>query len=91
MDTTQPNDAKPVEKLAYTGDEVNEILGGISSVTRWRLEKKGLLKRVPGIGRPLYSRKAVMALLNSEVPTCSPLISSRGGGRLRTRSPWSRC
>ncbi len=61
------SDVKPVvEKLAYTGTEVNEILGGISDVTRWRLEKKGLLKRVPGLGRPLYSKRAVMALLNSE-------------------------
>lgn len=61
------NDPKPVvEKLAYTGTEVNEILGGISNVTRWRLEKKGLLKRVPGLGKPIYSKRAVMALLNAE-------------------------
>lgn len=61
------SDLKPsVEKLAYTGPEVNEILGGISDVTRWRLEKKGLLKRVPGIGKPLYSRRAVLSLINSE-------------------------
>lgn len=56
-----------IEKLAYTGAEVNEILGGISGVTRWRLEKKGLLVRVPGIGKPLYSRQAVLAFLEGRV------------------------
>ena len=63
---TNPATKPAVEKLAYTGPEVNEILGGISNVTRWRLEKKGLLKRVPGLGKPLYSKRAVMALLNAE-------------------------
>ena len=66
---TNPATKPAVEKLAYTGPEVNEILGGISNVTRWRLEKKGLLKRVPGLGRPLYSKRAVMALLNAEATT----------------------
>jgi len=62
---TEPTKQPAVEKLAFTGPEVNEIFN-ISNVTRWRLEKKGLLKRVPGIGKPLYSRRTVMALINSE-------------------------
>ncbi len=70
MRTTETNtriQADPTsEKLAYTGAEVNEILGGISDVTRWRLEKRGLLARVPGLRRPLYSRRSVHALIDAE-------------------------
>jgi hypothetical protein len=58
--------SQSLEKLTFTGPEVNEILGGISDVTRWRLEKRGLLKRVPGIHKPIYSRKSVLAMINAE-------------------------
>lgn len=59
--------AQVLEKLVYTGREVNELLGGISDVTRWRLEKKGLLKRVPGVPKPIYTKKSVLALASGEV------------------------
>ena len=51
-----------VEKLAYSAEEIENILG-ISAVTRWRYEKRGLLKAVPGIRHKLYSRKEVEAFL----------------------------
>ena len=51
-----------VEKLAYTRDELKSVLP-VSNITLWRLEKRGLLTRVPGIRRPLYSRASVVAFL----------------------------
>ena len=51
-----------VEKLAYTRDELKAVLP-VSNVTLWRLEKRGLLIRVPGIRLPLYSRASVEAFL----------------------------
>ena len=51
-----------VEKLAYTRDELRAVLP-VSIVTLWRLEKRGLLIRVPGIRLPLYSRASVEAFL----------------------------
>jgi hypothetical protein len=35
----------------------------ISSVTIWRLEKRGLLKRVPGIRRKLFTVDSVRAFI----------------------------
>lgn len=49
-------------KLTFTGKELNELLH-ISSVTRWRLEKRGLLMPVPGLRHKLYSIKEVEAFL----------------------------
>ena len=50
------------EKLAYTGSEINQVLS-ISSVTRWRLEKKGLLLPVAGLRHKLYSRRTLEEFL----------------------------
>lgn len=56
-------DGPPVtEKLAYNKDELCAVLG-VSPVTLWRLEKRGLLRPVPGIRHKLYSRKVVEAFL----------------------------
>jgi DNA-binding transcriptional MerR regulator len=52
--------------MAFTGGEV-EAITGLSKVTIWRLEKRGLLKPVPGIRNKLYSRKAVEAFLEGKV------------------------
>ena len=51
-----------LEKLAFTAAEVNQLLS-ISSVTRWRLEKRRLLLPVAGLRTKLYSRRAVEAFL----------------------------
>lgn len=52
----------PIEKLAYSGKELEAILG-VSTVTLWRLEKRGLLKPVSGIRHKIYSRKSVESFL----------------------------
>lgn len=65
---TKSNETAPshaVEKLAFHGAEVEKILG-ISAITRWRLEKRGLLKPVPGIKHKLYSRKTLEAFLEGK-------------------------
>ena len=64
--STQPVTERFIEqKLVFSGKEVDALLK-ISATTRWRLEKKNLLKAVPGIRRKLYSRRAVEAFLNRE-------------------------
>lgn len=59
-ETTTPAGAP--EKLAFHRQELARSLG-VSVVTLWRAEKRGLLKRVPGVGVPIYSRAAVDAFL----------------------------
>jgi predicted DNA-binding transcriptional regulator AlpA len=64
--STEKSASQAVEKMAFTGGEV-ETITGLSKVTIWRLEKRGLLKPVPGIRNKLYSRKAVEAFLEGKV------------------------
>lgn len=64
MITPEPSETR-IEKqipLAFTAEEVNRLLH-ISSVTRWRLEKRGLLKPVLGLRHKLYARRAVEEFL----------------------------
>lgn len=61
--TTAPSHA--VEKLAYSGKELQRLLG-LSVVSIWRLERRGLLRAVPGIRSKLYSRKNVEAFLEGK-------------------------
>jgi hypothetical protein len=51
-----------VEKLAYTREELKSVIP-VSNVTLWRLEKRNLLVRVPGIRTPIYSRASVERFL----------------------------
>lgn len=62
MHTTENTAPASAEKLAYNRRELAKALG-VSVVTIWRQEKNGRLKRVPGLGTPLYSREAVAAFL----------------------------
>lgn len=48
-----------------TGNDVNRLLN-ISSVTRWRLEKRGLLTPVPHLRRKLYAREEVLAFISGK-------------------------
>jgi hypothetical protein len=57
--------AGPVQKLAYTAEELRAAIG-LSSVTIWRLESRGLIRSVPGIGKKLYSRATVEAWVNGQ-------------------------
>lgn len=50
---TQPA-ALPVERLAFSSRELCAAIG-VSPVTLWRLEKRGLLRPVQGIRHKLYA------------------------------------
>jgi hypothetical protein len=59
--TMHPTESN-VEKLAFTAREVCQSIS-ISSTTLWRLEKRNILKPLPGIGRhKLYNAAAVRRL-----------------------------
>jgi hypothetical protein len=63
--TIMPADQPPVivvEPLVYTIDELAKVLK-LSRVTLWRLERRGLLKSVPGVRHKIYSRRAVEKFL----------------------------
>jgi hypothetical protein len=47
-----------VERLAYSAKEAAEALG-VSSVTLWRLAKRGKLQPIPGLRHRLYSIAAL--------------------------------
>lgn len=56
------NSALPQARLAYSKNELSQLLG-LSPVTLWRLEKKGLLRPVAGVRHKLYSANAVSRFL----------------------------
>lgn len=58
-----PLPAPTLQKLAYTKNELAAELG-LSTVTIWRLERRGLLRPVPGIRHKLYARKEIERFLN---------------------------
>lgn len=58
-----PLPAPTVQKLAYTKTELSAELG-LSPITIWRLERRGLLRPVPGIRHKLYSRKEIERFLS---------------------------
>lgn len=57
---TQSTPAHP--PISYTRAELKKILD-LSTVTLWRLEKRGLLLPVPGLRRKIYSAEAVQRFL----------------------------
>ncbi|MBU3665628.1 MAG: helix-turn-helix domain-containing protein [Chthoniobacterales bacterium] len=59
--TTDPRPA-PVERLAYNAEETAQALG-ISLVTLWRLEKRGLLKPSRALRHPRWSRTEIERFL----------------------------
>lgn len=59
--------AQPVERLAYTAKETATCLG-VSLVTLWRLQKRGLLLPVPGLGKRLYSVESIKRFAAGEAP-----------------------
>lgn len=48
-------DKPQVEALACRRREACRLLGGISTVSLWRLEKRGLIRPVPGLRHKLYA------------------------------------
>lgn len=61
MSTNSSNLRGNLEPLAVDDDGVRFLIGDpdLSAVTIWRLEKRGLLKRVPGIRRRLFTVKSI--------------------------------
>ena len=54
-DSTQEQVQQPrIEIMAYTAQQVCEAIQ-IDTVTLWRLEKRGLIRRVPGIRHRRYA------------------------------------
>jgi hypothetical protein len=62
--TTSPASGN-LERLAYTKAELCKLLH-ISTVTLWRLEKRGLLVPIPSIRHKIYSKVAVEAFLSGK-------------------------
>lgn len=56
---------RSVERLAYQTDEACEMLGGISRVSLWRLEKRGLLTPSKALRTKLYSRADIERFLEA--------------------------
>jgi len=54
------------ERLAFTQAEVCRA-GNFKETTCWRLEKKGLIRRVPHLARVLYTKASVCAFFAGEV------------------------
>jgi hypothetical protein len=54
-----------LEPLAVNEDGVRHLMGApdLSTVTIWRLEKRGLLKRVPGIRSRLFTVESIRAFV----------------------------
>jgi len=53
-----------IERLAYTTEQACEMLGGISRVSLWRLEKKGLKASRP-LRMKLYARTEIERFLEA--------------------------
>jgi DNA-binding transcriptional MerR regulator len=63
MTTIDPTTASlKCERLAFTADETAKALG-ISRVSLWRLEKRGLLKPSKALRTRLYSRAEIERFL----------------------------
>ncbi len=49
----------PLEPLAYNTQQTCLLLGGISTVTLWRLTVRGLIRPIKGVRHRLYSRREI--------------------------------
>jgi hypothetical protein len=56
---------RSVERLAYQTNEACQLLGGISRVSLWRLEKRGLIKPSKALRMKLYSRAEIERFLGA--------------------------
>jgi hypothetical protein len=62
---TEQKPGAPVEKLAFNLRELCASLG-VSRVTVYRLEQRGLLKAIPGIRHKLYAKREVERFLTGK-------------------------
>jgi DNA-binding transcriptional MerR regulator len=67
MTTPQSSETgqRSVERLAYQTDETCQLLGGISRVSLWRLEKRGLITPSKALRMKLYSRAEIERFLET--------------------------
>jgi predicted site-specific integrase-resolvase len=56
--------APQLERLTYTAREACAALG-VSNTTLWRLDRRGLIKAVPGIRTKLYAVTELHRFVNS--------------------------
>lgn len=56
---------RSIQRLAYTTDQTRELLGGISRVSLWRLEKRGLIKPSKALRMKLYPRAEIERFLEA--------------------------
>ena len=62
MTTSEPIQPANIERLAFNAEETAQTLG-ISLVTLWRLERRGLLKPSRALRTPRWSRTEIERLL----------------------------
>lgn len=62
MTTGENQPPAPIERLAFNAKETAQTLG-ISLVSLWRLEKRGLLKPSRALRTPLWSRTEIERFL----------------------------
>ena len=67
MTTPQSSETggRSIERLAYPTDEACQMLGGISRVSLWRMEKRGLITPSKLLRTKLYSRADLERLLET--------------------------
>lgn len=58
METSQTENRPVIERLTYNAREACAALG-VSPVTLWRLDKRDVLKPLPGLRHRLYSVAAL--------------------------------
>lgn len=62
MSNTSEKSSAVVERLAYTRSELCSSLN-ISPITLWRLERRGLIRSVPGVRHKIFSVAEVQRFL----------------------------
>ena len=64
MTTAETQPSAPTERLAYNTEEAARALG-ISTVTLWRLSKRGLIKPSRALRTPRWSRTEMERFLEA--------------------------
>jgi len=81
-----PQSAKPLApKLAFTLKELSQELG-VSKVTLYRMEVRGLLKSLPYFRHKVFSRVEVERFLAGNGWDPRPIVATRGRGK-RSQHP----
>lgn len=68
LPTPAPEPAGKVERIAYSGQEVCDLLR-ISKTSLWRLEKLGRITPIPGLRHKLFAKVELDRFLSGTSPT----------------------